>query len=138
MGGIMGAGDDNSHAREKFVDAVGNLNKAVLQLQQVVGLSTDVTGLLQLVNGNLSFGNFSAGQDSGNLQTELIGGTSPVLPNTAQTISHTLGKIPNGFIAGQTSAACNFYGTAAGNAWTNTTLTILCDTASVNFVLLVY
>lgn len=142
LGNQYSKGGDQWFAREKFVDGVGNLNLAVQQLQAVIGLQTSttsqVTGLLALVNGNLSFGDFATGQATGNLNTDLIGGTSPVTPNTPFTLSHTLGQVPNGFVAGQKSAAADFYGIATTQAWTDTDITILCDTASVDFVILVY
>ena len=142
LGGSYTKTSDSWFAREKSVDGIGNLNLAVTQLQQVVGLSnsttTAVTGLLALTNGNLSFGNFSGGMDSGNLKSILIGGTSPASANTPFTLTHNLGKIPNGFLAGQKSVASDFYGIATTGGWTTTQLTISCDTSSVDFVILVY
>jgi hypothetical protein len=141
MGGIYGAGQDSPHAREKFVDGIGNLNVAVNQLQTVLGISTDntqsVTGLLNLVNGNLSFGNLSTGHDQGNLKTQLLQGTSPAIANTPFTLTHTLGKIPNGFVVVQKGAVADFIGTASGNAWSTTTITIICNAISVFYTILV-
>ena len=142
MTGGYAKGSDESFTRARIANSIGILNQAVLQLQAVIGLqtttNTDVTGLLALTNGNLSFGDFATGHAKGNLNTSLIGGTSPSSANTPFTLTHTLGQIPNGFVAGQKSVASDFYGIATTQAWTNTTITILCDTASVDFVILVY
>lgn len=132
-------GGDAAYAREKFADAVGNLNQSVMQLQTVLGIQTstssNVTGLLALTSGNLSFGDLAGGQDTGNLKTIMVSGTSPVTPNTAFTITHNLGKIPNGFIAIQKDVASDFYGTSG--SWNTTTMQLFCDKPSVGFVLLV-
>ncbi len=141
-------GKDSWHAREKLVDAVGNLNIAVRALEslvtqiatlvgQVNTLNTSVTGIQTTITGNLSFGDLSHGQPQGNLKTILLQGTSPATPNTAFTLTHNLGKIPNGFVVVQQNVAAIFYGTAAGNAWTTTQLTILANAASVNYTILV-
>jgi hypothetical protein len=142
MAGGYAKGSDEGFTRWRTSNAVGVLNQAILQLQAVIGLqttaNTEVTGLLALTDGNLSFGDFATGHPKDNLNTDLIGGTTPTSANTPFTLTHTLGQIPNGFVAGQKSVKSDFYGIATTQAWTNTTITILCDTASVDFVILVY
>ncbi|MHB1955218.1 MAG: hypothetical protein ACYCOU_15910 [Sulfobacillus sp.] len=129
----LAIGKDSWHAREKMVDGIGNLNVAVNSLQTAVGNTAANT---TAINGNLSFGNLSAGQPQGNLKTEMLTGTSPAA-NTAFTLTHTLGKIPNGAILIQSSAAATLYGDATAQAWTTTTITLLLTVASVNYVILV-
>ena len=126
-------GNDSWDARQKLNAAVGNLNIAVQQLQELVG---DTAANSSLVDGNLSFGNISEGIPQGNLKTELLQGTSPVSPNTPFNLSHTLGKIPNGFILVQSNVAAIFYGSAA-NGWTTTQITIFSNTASAVYTILV-
>lgn len=126
-------GADSSYAREKTNDAIGNLNIAVAALQSLVGESSSTA---DAIDGNLSFGNLSEGEVQGNLKTELIQGTSPAA-NTAFTVSHTLGKIPNGAILVQSNVAASLYGTASGNGWTETTITLLLNQAAVAYTILV-
>ena len=141
MGGIYGAGTDGPHAREKFVDSTGNLNLAVTQLQQVLGIATGnqsaVTGLLALVNGNLSFGNISSAQPSGNLKTIILQGTTPATINTNFTLTHNLGKIPNGYVVLRRNVKSEFFGDPTTGSWNSTTIQIQCDTVSVNYTILV-
>jgi hypothetical protein len=99
-----------------------------------VGLNNDNT---TAIDGNLSFGNLSLGQPTGNLKTELLQGTSPAIHDTPFAIAHTLGKIPNGFVLVQSDVPAIFYGSAAVNGWTTTTITVLSNTDSVNYVILV-
>ena len=130
----LAVGKDSWHAREKFVDGIGNLNTAVAALQTAVGNTADNT---TAINGNLSFGNISASEPTGNLKTEMLTGTTPATVNTAFTLTHTLGKIPNGAILIQSNVAATIYGDMTDNAWTTTTITLLCTVASVNYVILV-
>lgn len=129
----LAIGKDGWHAREKMVDGIGNLNTAVSALQTLVGITNDNS---TSIDGNLSFGNISMGQPTGNLKTELLQGTSPATANTAFTLTHTLGKIPNGVILVQSNVAAIFYGSAA-NGWTTTQITIFSNTVSVVYTILV-
>ena len=129
----LAIGKDSWHAREKMVDGIGNLNVAVDALQTAVGNTASNT---TAINGNLSFGSLSAGQPQGNLKTEMLTGTSPAA-NTAFTLTHTLGKIPNGAILIQSNVAATLYGDATAQAWTTTTITLLLTVASVNYVILI-
>lgn len=127
-------GNDSWDARQKINISIGNLQVALQQLQTLVG---DTAANSALVNGNLSFGNISEGIPQGNLKTELLQGTSPATANTAFTLTHTLGKIPNGVILAQSNVAAIFYGSAA-NGWTTTQITIFSNTASVVYTILVF
>lgn len=111
-------GSDSSYAREKFNDAIGNLNQAVLSLQ------------------SLSFGNLANGQPTGSLNTFLAQGTSGAA-NTPFTINHPLGQIPNGAILVQSNIAAILYGSAATEGWTSTQISVLLNQASVDYVILI-
>jgi hypothetical protein len=139
LGSTYGAGSDTSHAREKFVDAVGNLNKAVQQLQQIVGFSTDITNLTTLVDGNLSFGDIdgSPSTASDNMKSIILQGTSPVLVNTNFTLTHNLGKVPNGFVVLRKDQHADFFGDPSTGTWNLTTIEIQCDTTLVSYTILV-
>jgi hypothetical protein len=126
-------GQDAGHARLKLVDAVGNLNTAVNALQTLTGTATSTSSE---VNGNLSFGNISSGKVSGNLKTQMFTGTSPGA-NTPFTLNHNLGKVPNGAILIQSNVAATLYGDMTDQAWTSTTITLLLNQSSVNYVILV-
>ncbi len=137
MGGIYGAGQDTSHAREKFVDGIGNLNLAVNQLQDVVGITDQVPGLTQLVNGDLSFGDISNSVPSANMHSIIVDGTSPILTNTNFTLTHNLGQIPNGFIVLRKNKASDFYGDPTTGTWNSSTIQIQCDTTLVAYTILI-
>lgn len=141
LGGVYGSGGDDPHAREKFVDGIGNLNLAVNQLNAVVGVTDsteqNVTGLLGLVNGNLSFGNIAAGQHSANMKSTIVQGTSPIIANTAFTLTHNLGQIPNGFIVIRKDQHADFYGDSGTGTWDTSVITIKCDTITVGYTILV-
>jgi hypothetical protein len=130
----LAIGKDGWHAREKMVDGIGNLNTAVSALQTLVGYTNDNS---TAIDGNLSFGNISMGQPTGNLKTEMLTGTTPATANTAFTLTHTLGKIPNGALLIQSNVAAILYGDMTDQSWTTTTITLLCNQASVNYVILV-
>lgn len=127
-------GQDNWFAREKIADGIGNLNSAVTALQTLVGENQSNTNA---INGNLSFGNISQGQAEGNLKTQMFMGTSPSSANTAFTLTHKLGKIPNGAILIQSNATATLYGNMTDQAWTSTTITLLLNQASISYVILV-
>src|ERR1700734_1652432 len=131
--GIGGAGvNDAWNAREKTVDAITNLNNTAVSTSNAVATLNELVGAGGTLMGNLSFGDIAAGQPTGNLKTILLQGTSPGTANTAFTLTHNLGKIPNGAILVQSNVAATLYGDATAQAWTDTTITLLLSVASVN------
>jgi hypothetical protein len=126
-------GADDFDARQKTNVAIGNLNSAVQELQSLVG---ETAGNSAAINGNLSFGNISIGKTQGNLKTNLFQGTGPTA-NTPFTLTHTLGQVPNGAILIQSNVAAILYGDMTDQSWTDTTITLLLNQSSVNYVILV-
>lgn len=130
----LAIGKDNWRAREKTVDAIGNLNAATNGLISLTGINNNNSNA---INGNLSFGNISAGKVSGNLHSQMFTGTSPATANTAFTLTHDLGQIPNGAILIQSNAAATLYGNMNDQSWTTTTITLLMSVASVDYVIII-
>lgn len=126
-------GNDSWYAREKIADGIGNLNNAVEALQSLTGTTQDNT---DAINGNLSFGDVADSEYTGNMKAEMFVGTGPAA-NTAFTLTHTLGKVPNGAILIQSNVAAILYGDMTDQAWTSTTITLLLNQSSVNYVILV-
>jgi len=84
-----------------------------------------VERLANILNGQISFGNGTA---LDNMQGRWINVVTPVAPDTDFTITHSLGRIPVGFITIRADkAGVVYYGTIAA---TTTDLTLKCSTAS--------
>jgi hypothetical protein len=84
-----------------------------------------VERLANILNGQISFGNGTA---LDNMQGRWINVITPVAPDTDFTVTHSLGRIPVGFITIRTDKAGVIYlGTVAATAQD---LTLKCSTAS--------
>jgi len=88
----------------------------------------------RVLSGNVSFGQGDA--DTGrNIDVATVDGMSPGTPDLAFTETHTLGRVPRGFIVIYQNMAASFYD--GGLPWTNTTISLKCSVASVTFSLLI-
>ena len=56
--------------------------------------------------------------------------------NAEFTVSHNLGRIPNGFILTKSDKACNVYD--SGSTWTTSALYLKCDAANVALSLSIF
>jgi hypothetical protein len=102
---------------------------------------TGLQGLIQavwqqiarVVNGSLTFGNPSAGPD--NIKGAWYDSTTPAGANTAFTVTHNLGYVPQGWIVLYQDKAASIYD--GGVTWTETTISLKCNTSSVHVRLFV-
>jgi hypothetical protein len=70
-----------------------------------------------------------------NMQAWKATGTSPVAPNTDFTIAHSLGRIPLTIVGQDTNNGGLLY--RGSVAWTKTTITLRCTTASAAYNVIV-
>ena len=70
------------------------------------------------------------------LDGEFISGTTNATPNTEDTLTHTLGRVPKGFIVVGKDKAGDVYD--GGTANTDTNLNIKCAVASVTVKIYVF
>lgn len=104
--------------------------------EQIRQIQVQIQKLYYVIQGRVSFGTGVDGingqQVSGQFQTY----TSNVTPNTEDTLAHTVGSVPIGYIVMTQDKAGSVYGTASlGTAWTGSTIYLRCDVASVTFLL---
>jgi hypothetical protein len=90
----------------------------------------------KVLSGNVSFGSSiqNGGQDQ-NIQGFKASGTTPSSANTEFSITHTLGRVPIGFLVLSLSAAAQIY--QSTTAWTSTTIYLKCSGSSVVYALIV-
>lgn len=88
--------------------------------------------IAQVINGNIEFGNPSA---PGNIKGVWYSGTTPATPDEEFSIPVNLNYVPNGWIMISLDQAAVVY--KGATSWTSKAITLKCNTASVNVVLLV-
>jgi hypothetical protein len=101
---------------------------------------TDVTRWIErialAINGNLSFGATMSNSDTDiNLSIWKASGTSPGGANTDFTINHSLGRIPITIVGQDTNNGGLLY--RGSVAWTKTTVTLRCTTATAAYNVIV-
>jgi hypothetical protein len=101
----------------------------------------EITG--KVLAGNLTLGATTSNADPDkNLGAYKATGTTPVTPNTAFTVKHSLTHVPIGFSVLRANAAAHIYD--SGTAWTAATfaiqgtISLKCDVASVAFTLIIW
>jgi hypothetical protein len=88
--------------------------------------------LAKVLNGNVSFGaTMSNAQEDQNLNVWKATGTSPATPNTNFTINHSLGRIPITIVGQDGNNGGVLY--RGSVAWTKTTVSLKCTTASMTY-----
>jgi hypothetical protein len=92
--------------------------------------------LAKVLNGNVNYGSTMSNKDADmNMNCAKFTGTSPGTANTNFTLTHSLGRIPLTINAQDTNNGGLVYrGTVA---WTKTTVTFRCTTASAQYNLIV-
>lgn len=90
------------------------------QQNQFSSVVTDITNLVTAVDGNITFNDNMAG---------LFVNFSTTTANTSNTINHTLGSIPIGFITTNINVGGVIYTNTFSN-WTSTTVTLFCSVAN--------
>ena len=94
-------------------------------------LTSYVTDLSRLLNKGIKFAE--------NLNAEIVSYTSNAVADTEDTINHTLGRVPSGYLALHRSKAGIIYqGPATGTAWTASAIYVKCNVASTVFSLMIF
>lgn len=93
--------------------------------------------LAKVLNGNVSRGSTMSNSDvDNNMNDWKFEGTSPGAANTDFTLPHSLGRIPITIDAQDTTNGGVVYRSPV-TAWTKTTVTFRCTTASANYKVIV-
>jgi hypothetical protein len=86
----------------------------------------------QALSGNISYGSTMSNKDQDtNLNIWKATGTTPGAANTDFTITHSLGRVPNTIVGQDTSNGGLLY--RGSVAWTKTTVTLRCTTATATY-----
>jgi hypothetical protein len=91
--------------------------------------------VVRVLSGNTSYGSTTSNADPDqNIDCWKASGTTPGSANADFTIAHSLGRVPF-CIVGQVgnNGGTLYHGSAA---WTNTTVTLRCTTASMNYTVI--
>lgn len=118
--------------RSRLFPALFKSNRISGELRKVdedllVELSNLDVDLKNILDRGISFAD--------NFDAVFVTYTSNATPNTEDTVAHTLGKVPTGYIPVLKDKAGDFYNTSA---LTKTNLLIKCSVASVTTTLLVF
>ncbi len=73
---------------------------------------------------------------SDNVDCVLVTLTSSATPDDSNTVDHTLGKIPVGYIVYSQDKAGSLY--LGGTAWTTTNIYLKCNVASVAYKIIIF
>lgn len=71
-----------------------------------------------------------------NVDCVLVTLTSSATPDDSNTVNHTLGKIPNGYIVYYQNKAGSLYD--GGTTWTTTNIYLKCNVASVAYKIIIF
>lgn len=97
---------------------------------------TDFNTIFNCLQGRVRFGNGNSGSTGENISGTWLTITTNAVANTETTFTHTMGSVPIGYqIVWQDKAGSLYQGPATGTAWTNTTISLKCSVASVQFKL---
>lgn len=90
------------------------------QQNQFSSVVTDITNLCNAVDGNITFNDNMAG---------VFVTFTTTTANASNTVTHTLGSIPIGFITTNINVGGVVY-TSSFSSWTATTVTLFCSVAN--------
>jgi hypothetical protein len=93
----------------------------------------DIKRLFEAIRGRLRFGAGTDGAKGENIAGEFQVFTSSATPDAENTIAHTLGSIPLGYIVMKQDKAASLY--LGGTTWTTGNVYLKCSVASVTFTL---
>src|SRR5215469_2619310 len=92
--------------------------------------------LARVLNTNVSYGSTMSNADKDrNIDCSKATGTTPGFANTDFTIQHSLGRIPNTIVGQDTNNGGLLY--RGSVAWTKTSITLRCTTASAAYNVIV-
>lgn len=111
------------------------LNQNMPLPDQMTVLQTQLNKMFTCVQGRVSFGTGVDGVDGMNIEGQWQTYTSSVTPDFEDTIGHTIGSVPLGYIVISQDKAGSAYKSSTGTAWTSTNIYLKCSVASVTFLL---
>lgn len=101
---------------------------------QIQLLDSDIQKIITGLNGRMRFGDGTDGERGENISGEFQLFTTSGTPDAENTIAHTLGAIPIGYIlCGQDKAGSLYQLAGTGTAWTSSNLYLKCSVATVQF-----
>lgn len=110
----------------KFSDRESN-NRAI---------DEDIQNLVTLSQSRIRFGIPTSGRNGENISGQFIQYTSNAIINTEDTIAHTIGSIPVGYLILWQDKAGSFYQSpTSGTDWTNSAIYLKCSVASITVLL---
>lgn len=102
----------------------------------IINYDTDFSNVINCLNGRVRFGPGTSGNNGENIAGQFITITTNAVANTESTFTHTIGSVPVGYlILWQDKAGSIYQGPTTLTAWTNTTISLKCSVASVQFKL---
>lgn len=112
-----------------------NLTRGRQNLNNYVNdMDRDVKNLVIALQGKLRFGDGTSGEPGENISGEFVTLTTSGTPDAENTVAHTVGAIPKGFIVlWQDKAGSLYQGPSTGTAWTSSNIYLKCNVASVTF-----
>lgn len=116
----------------KISNYIGN-EKARME-NHINDVNTDLEKIFIAMSGRLRFGDGTDGEVGENISGQFQQFTTNATPNTEETIAHTLGSTPKGYIIfWQDKAGSLYQGPSTGTAWTSSNVYLKCSVASVTF-----
>lgn len=112
------------------------LNENMALEDQMTVLQTQINKIFTCLQGRISFGTGVTSVSGQNIDGEWRTYTSNAVADTEDTLAHTIGSIPLGYIVINQNKAGSIYGTPSlGTAWTSSNIYLKCSVASVTFLL---
>jgi hypothetical protein len=102
---------------------------------QLKRLDADLDSVVTAFQGRVRFGTGTDGDRGENLSGEFQQFTTSATPDAENTIAHTVGAIPVGYIVlWQDKAGSLYQGPTTGTNWTSSNVYLKSDVASVTFL----
>lgn len=112
-----------------------NLNIRGNAESQITSLNRDLQSLFSALQGRVRFGIGTDGFNGENIAGQFQQFTTSGTPDAENTITHTLGSVPVGYIIlWQDKAGSLYQGPSTGTAWTPSNVYLKCNVASVTFL----
>lgn len=96
----------------------------------------DLHTLFLALSGRLRFGDGTTATNGENISGQFVDVTTSATPDAENTIAHTVGSVPVGYLVlHQDKAGTLYQGPTTGTSWTSTALYLKCNVASVTYKL---
>lgn len=114
------------------------LNEKQEVAEQIRILQQSIQKLYVCLQGRVSFGTGVDGSQGQNMQGEFQQFTTSGTPDAENTIAHTLGSVPIGFIVlWQDKAGSLYQSPTSGTDWNTSSIYLKCNVASVTFLIFI-